>query len=253
MGKQSVLFIFSLVVFLMGGIGGYFALKIGEGKSLRLKIGLGLGSGFMLSIGLIDLLPEAVSESKNAYIMAIVGFAFFYVIEQVFKTHFCPSTEHNCPEHGKSLEPIGFFSFAGISIHSLIDGLAFGGALASSFKLGILVAIAVIAHKIPDGFCLGTLLLCKKYSRKIIVLLLSLFAIMTPLGALITYYGFAYGLSVNLGLVLGFTAGSFLYVAVADMLPEAHEIEGITKGENNKIILSVLFGILVGCLSIFIE
>ena len=186
--------------------------------------------------------------------MAMAGFAFFYVIEQVFKTHFCPSTEHNCPEHGHSIEPIGFLSFAGISIHSIIDGLAFGGALASSFKLGILVAVAIIVHKIPDGFCLSTLLLCKKYSTKTITLLLIMFAAMTPLGAVITYYGFAYGLNINIGLILGSTAGSFLYVATADMLPEAHQVDkDAGKGNNNKIILSVLLGILIGCLSIFIE
>jgi zinc transporter ZupT len=207
----------------------------------------------MLTIALVDMLKEASEFTHLAYLAAALGFGFFYVIEQIFETHFCPVNEHNCPEHGSSREVLGLVTLLSMSLHSLIDGLAIGTAFLTSLKLAVLVSVAVFVHKIPDGFCLGTLLLFKKYKKSAIWKYLSFFALMTPLGAVVTYYGFKTGLSVNPGLALGFATGSFIYIATTHMLPEAHSTTHSEESRGNQVMMSVLSGMALALLALFLE
>lgn len=234
----------------LGALGGYLALRVGRAGRKWMRLGLGSASGFMLSFALLQIMPEALSLTPYAHFMTVAGFAALYVIEHGFQTHFCPSAEEGCPEHGQSIEAVGFFTFLGISIHSLIDGIAIGAALVTSVNMGLLVAAAVILHKVPDGFCLGALLQCKGYKPKSAGTLLGAFSLATPLGALLTYYGLRFGGTVDTGLALGLAAGSFLYVATADMLPEAHT--GGDGGREWPIIVAVLVGMAAGSASLLL-
>lgn len=248
MKSSSILIGVSALVLVLAGFGAYLAAAVRNAGRVWMRRGLGFASGFMLSFALLEILPEALDLTPYAHFMAVAGFAVLYVIEHAFGTHFCPSAHEDCAGHDHAVEPVGLAMFLGITVHSVIDGIAIGAALATSVQMGVLVSAAVVFHKVPDGFCLGTLLESKDYPRRPSNILLALFCAATPVGAILAYVGLQLGGRVDLGLALGLAAGSFLYVATADMLPETHSV----GRREPSVIASVLVGIAVGSASLLL-
>lgn len=212
-----------------------------------LRNALGLASGFMLAFALVEILPDALEQSPQAHIAAAVGFVVFYMIERLFDIHLCPAGADECavPAHGDhSHAPLGPFALFGLGIHAVIDGLAIGGALVTSWRLAVLVTVAVALHKLPDGFCLGSLLGAAEEPVRFPWGKSLLFSAATPIGVLAAYAGLVGAQGPVIGLVLGFAAGSFLYVAAADLLPEAHhDLKG--RADRTEVMLAVIAGALV--------
>lgn len=228
--------------FSLGMVGTFIAVQLASLKKAWLNLGLGFGSGFLLAIAIGEMLPEAVEASSKAFFMVLLGFCLAYLLEHIFKStnfmHIHGAEEEDSPEI------IGFVAFLAISLHSLIDGIAIATALLSSFRVGIFVATAVVIHKIPDGFALGTLLIAKKHTKRSLLGLSFLLALATPVGAILSFY-LLKGLSLNAGLFLGLSAGTFIYISTAHMLPEAHH----AKAEAHmQISSSFIAGILLGLL-----
>lgn len=205
-----------------------------EGRSW-LNFGLGFGGGFLLAVALVDIIPEAAEQAKGAHIAVAVGFAIFFLIEQLFDAHFCPAGEVRC---GKDHSSTGFLAVVGMGLHGLIDGIAVASALLTDVRLAMLVSVAVLVHKVPDGFCLGTLLCAKGYTDRSTRRQLLIFSFTTPIGILVSYYALV-GTALNPGVALGLSAGSFVYIATSHLLPEAR----LGAAGTGQLVLSVLAGI----------
>ena len=244
MSEKSFLWLIVIVSLSLGLSGSFLAMSLAKAKKSWLNLGLGFGSGFLLAIAIAEMLPEAAKVSEYAYLMALLGFVFAYALEHIFKAtgvfHSHGSDEDDHPEDHP--EPMGFIAFFAISFHSLIDGIAIATALLSSFRLGIFVAIAVIVHKLPDGFTLGSLLVAKEYSKKMLLGLSFVLALATPVGAIFSYY-LLKGFSVNAGLFLGLSSGLFIYISTAHMLPEAHHAR---PPAHLQISSSFIVGVILG-------
>jgi zinc transporter ZupT len=108
-------------------------------------------------------------------------------------------------------------------------------------QLGAVVLLAVIIHKMPDGISITSILLSAGWDRKKVALLSVLFSLTTPAGALLAYV-FLRALSPeNIAVAIGISAGTFLAIATADILPQVHRIE-----ERNPLTLVFLmFGLAV--------
>jgi zinc and cadmium transporter len=129
----------------------------------------------------------------------------------------------------KSAKQLSWIGTAlGLTLHSLLDGLALGAAVAArsdgdSGLAGIGTALAIILHKPFDAMAVSTLMAtsgCSRFSRQ---MLNGLFALATPLGVVLFYLGashFASSNAVFLGCALAFCAGTFLCIASSDLLPE---------------------------------
>ena len=225
-------------VLALAGVWVASALRLGGRAWVRRA--LGFASGFMFAFALVDILPEALAESPQAHVAAVAGFVLFYVAERLFDIHLCPAGADDCATHEHSHGPVGGFALAGLATHSVVDGLAIGSALVASPRLAILVAVAVALHKVPDGFCMGSLL-CIEEQDKLRWDQALLFAAATPLGIVAAYAGLAGAEGSAVGLVLGLSAGSFLYIAAADLLPEAHmELRG--RGDRAWVMAAVVLG-----------
>jgi zinc transporter ZupT len=104
-------------------------------------------------------------------------------------------------------------------VHSLIEGL--GLAVGSTdVRLGAVILLSILAHKATAAFSLTSLFVLGEFPKKKSILLLLLFSLMTPLGALVMTPFFAYGSKIVVEVLTGLTAGTFLWVATGDMLPE---------------------------------
>merc|ERR1711991_1261007 len=109
-------------------------------------------------------------------------------------------------------------AFAAIAVHSLVDGVVIGGSFRVSATIGARVAVAIVLHKIPDGFVVASLLAASNRTRK--PLWVGALSCVTPLGAVLGY-SLLTGIPPSvLGGVLGFAAGTFLFISAAGIVPE---------------------------------
>lgn len=197
-------------------------------KEIELRYLIGFAAGVMIATAFFEILPEVERFDSTASIFLALGFFLLYVVEKSILIHTCGETE--CEIH----TPIGWVSLIGISAESLVDGMAIAVGFSASPVLGTTIAIAVSLHEIPRGFSTTVIMKNSGYGRKGIFAALGLDSALTPLGALI---GLTFP-ATFFGPIVAFTAGTFIYVGAADLLPDAH------KRFNVRVITSVLAGAL---------
>lgn len=211
--------LFSVLTFFSTVFGGLLALKNKE----RLHLIMSLTAGVLVGVAFFDILPEMFHLAVDAHLditpgllMLVGGFLLIHVLEKlaiINHAHEDEYVEHKHPT-------VGLISATGLSIHSFLDGVGIGLGFHVSSSVGILIAIAVIAHDFSDGLNTVTLMLTHKNTSKKALLLLLVDATTPVLGALSTYL-FTIPQNVLL-LYLGFFAGFLLYIGASDLLPEAH-------------------------------
>ena len=197
---------------------------------------LSFSAGVMLGAAFFHMLPEAVEEGGTSAIpFVVVGFLALYLAERFVLVHVCaepgpnrrlstagaPLPHHEDEhdhDHGAHADPDG----TGCDVHTLVDGFALGAA-STRPELGALVFVAILAHKIPNSFSLSAILLSEGYTRSRAVAMNAAFALMVPVGAGI------YVLLQELvhvqrftALALAGSAGTFLHLALSDILPDLH-------------------------------
>ncbi|MFF3571762.1 ZIP family metal transporter [Nocardia jiangxiensis] len=202
-------------------IGGLVAVRIGDRKHAV----LGLAAGVMLGVVPFDLLPEALEQTPQsiagvpiALVAAVVGFLTIHIIERAVAIHTAHEFEFGAHTHG--FESVGLLAAGGLIFHSTLDGLGIGLSFQAGTGVGTAVAIAVICHDFADGFNTFTITTLYGNARRRALLLLTLDALAPVAGATI-------GTLIRVppeatGLYLGYFAGFLLYLATADILPEAH-------------------------------
>jgi ZIP family zinc transporter/zinc and cadmium transporter len=177
---------------------------------------ISFAAGIMLTISFLHILPEAYEIFPNVWIATFIGFLCFYILQDIVMFHPCHDEE--CEIHR-----LGILSFIGLTTHSLLDGIAIAVGFEAGHNLGILTTIAVLLHEIPEGITITGILLHSKITKLKIWLYSLIVALATPMGA-ISGHLFIKNLPKEvLGFLLAFTAGSFIYLASADLLPETHK------------------------------
>jgi zinc and cadmium transporter len=200
--------------------GGWVALRVRDRRHLV----LGLAAGIMLGVVALDLLPEALRQETAQIFnvpaplaMFVAGFLALHIFERSVAIHRGHEAEYAEHHH----EPaVGLLAASGLVLHSFMDGLAIGAAFQAGGTIGFTVALAVIAHDFADGFNTYTVTALYGNDRRRALVLLVLDALAPVAGAVLT-------LLIDipptiLGLYLGLFAGFLLYLAVADILPQAH-------------------------------
>ena len=179
---------------------------------------LSFSAGVLLGAVFFHMLPE-IGEmlGENLGWPILVGFLLIFVMERFVFVHACE--ERDCDIH-----QMGIPAFMGISLHSLLDGLALGAGLMLP-QLGPVVLLAVIIHKMPDSISITSILLSVGWSRRKVAMLSLLFSLTTPVGALLAYFFFRALSPENVAIAIGISAGTFLAIATADILPQVHRIE----------------------------
>jgi zinc and cadmium transporter len=243
-----LLTVYCVLVLLASLAGGWFLLFI-HLTHTRLQIAVSFVAGLMLGIALLHFLPDADEQLHSLDLTAkwvLGGFLAMFFVQRFFHFHHHDLPEgdpedccghdhsHNHNEHAhtladksaKQLSWVG--TVLGLTLHSLLDGLALAAAVAAGAHgqarlAGLGVALVVILHKPFDAMAVSTLMAAGGSSRLSRHVLNGLFALASPLGAALFYVGashFAGGNVPVLGYSLAFCAGSFLCIASSDLLPE---------------------------------
>ncbi|WP_017597031.1 ZIP family metal transporter [Nocardiopsis lucentensis] len=172
-----------------------------------------LAAGALLGGALFHMLPEAVralGDGLAVYIWVALGILSFLVLEQFLNWHHChrPVGEHR---------PVGYLILIADAVHNLLGGLAVGGAFVVDVRLGIVTWLVAAAHEIPQE--LGDFgILVHSNWRPVRALAFNLFSALPFLGGGLIAYTAAD--SVDVAVLLPFAAGNFVYIAIADLLPE---------------------------------
>lgn len=198
-------------------IGGFLPL-LRDFSQKALALFLSFSAGVLLGAVFFHMLPETgriLAESMGWPILS--GFLLIFIMERFVFVHACE--EHECDIH-----QMGIPAFLGISLHSLLDGMALGAGLILP-QLGPVVLLAVIIHKMPDSMSISSILLAAGWNRRKVAILALLFSLTTPVGALITFVFFRSLAPEHVAIAIGISAGTFLAIATADILPQVHRIE----------------------------
>ncbi|WP_030746275.1 ZIP family metal transporter [Streptomyces griseus] len=213
----------ALGAFLMTLFGGWVAQRVTDRRHLV----LGLAGGLMLGVVGLDLLPEALEAAGDevfgvpqALLLFVGGFLFAHVVERLLATRRAAhGAETGKPAEGRTPQ-VGLVAAGAMVLHSLMDGIALGAAFQVGGGMGATVALAVVTHDFADGFNTYTLTsLYGNERRKALAMLLADAVAPVAGAALATLLTLPEEL---LGSYLGFFGGALLYLAAAEILPEAH-------------------------------
>src|SRR5437868_7125616 len=219
----------SLMAFLMTLIGGLAAMRVRDHRHLV----LGLAGGLMLGVVAFDLIPASLEMTDDRVFgvpAPMIGFAggflLLHVVEQAVAIHrghegeYAPHDHPGGHSHGGPQGKAGLLAACALVGHSLVDGLSIGLGFQSGMETGAFVALAVITHDFADGFNTFTAASLDRDDRRPALFLLLADAAAPIVGAALTLL-----ISVPdavLGPYLGLFAGVLLYLAAAEILPEAH-------------------------------
>ena len=222
--------LFSLLAMSSALIGTFVVLKFSEWARKHSILLIGFAAGVMLSIAFVHLLPESVEHNPNAIIYAFVGFLFMFAIQHFIFFH--PCHDDHCHVH------LGTLSTFGLSLHSFFDGIVISIGFGANAYIGLMTTIAIMLHKLPDGVTITGILMHSNKSIKQIICYSLTVAIFTPVGTLIGLF-FSNQIAHLIGSFLAFTAGTFIYLSAADLIPETH------KASNKKAGLCLLLGVII--------
>jgi len=214
----------SLLLGLGAGLADYLGgfLLVRRSPSARaLRYFVALGSGFMLSAALLEMLPEGMAVNPRwAPILILAGYCGVHLLEHTLVPHFHFGEETH---HHEFLSARTSYSvLLGLATHTFFDGIAIGSGFAISNWLGWILFLAVFLHKIPEGFTVASVMLAGGRSRAAALNSALFLGATTVAGVLVISL---FPALVKAGLPL--SAGVTLYVAATDLVPEVNREPGI--------------------------
>ena len=222
----------------LGSLGGLLTastfLLIGDALRIRLVPWfISYAVGTLLGVALLALLPEALSSlpPTNALGALLCGVLVFFLLEKLVLWRHCHDSQE-CEVHTSSAASLVII---GDAFHTFVDGALIAAAVLTSVPLGVTTALAVAAHEIPQEVGDFAILLRAGYSRTKAFTLNIVSAAGGVLGA-ITMLATSQTLPGVLPYVLSFAAGSFLYVAMSDLIPDLHR-GGVGGGPFRQLVL----------------
>ena len=229
-------------------IGGIVLVKSGAHRlgERFLKYLVALGAGFMLAAIFIEILPETVSiwtqtskgsDASQSVVGAMTLLLAGYLIIQLFEHTIAPHFHFGAETHPESfMKPsAAYTAIGGLWIHTFFDGVSIASAFLVNFRVGILVFIAILLHKMPEGFTVASIMLASGRSTKKALIATGAIGAATLAGVI----GVALldsKMSNAIGYALPFSAGVTLYVAASDLIPEVNH-----KEERNPTVSIVVF------------
>nr|WP_320131165.1 ZIP family metal transporter [uncultured Holophaga sp.] len=200
-------------------LGGWLVVKFLHGKAGLMRHLSGIAAGYLVSVTLVRIIPEAVEAGGESMMFwALGGFFLVHLIEHGISPHFHYGEETHV-HAGNAMT--GVLALIGLSLHSFMDGMAISAALLRGGGLGALVFMGVLLHRIPEGATISSIFLVRGFGNRGAILAAGGLALAAILGALCQDF-----LRIPLGPVLGLAGGLGLYVACADLLPEAQKEKG---------------------------
>jgi zinc and cadmium transporter len=229
-------------------LGGVVLVKSGAHRlgERFLKYLVALGAGFMLAAIFIEILPETINiwtstvpapTIARSVVGAMTLLLAGYLAIQLFEHTLAPHFHFGAETHPESfMRPsAAYTAVGGLWIHTFFDGVSIASAFLVNFKVGLLVFIAILLHKMPEGFTVASIMLASgRSSRKALVATAAIGA--ATLAGVVGVALLAAKMDSAVAYALPFSAGVTLYVAASDLIPEVNH-----KEERNPTVSIVVF------------
>jgi zinc and cadmium transporter len=210
---------FSMLAGALSLCGGLFLLKSKKSAKVA-NLAAAFAAGALLAAAFFDLLPEALEDAPSSELilgLALCGILAFFLLEQsIHWFHHHKHSESHAPAN--STVPL---LVIGDTIHNFVDGVAIAAAFLVSPAAGIVAALAVAAHEVPQEIGdFGVML--KSGVKKSKILLINLLSSLATVASAVVFFLFGEAVDMSVGAVLAVAAGFFIYIAVSDLIPEIH-------------------------------
>jgi len=240
------------------GLGSVITAIFGSRTERMISIFLSLAGGVMISIVLIELIPEAIEYSNIwvtivGLILGVLMVLFLHnIIDKISQTKASKSEPHETYadffhssemiEKKKSMLHSGVIMLFAIALHNVPEGLALGAAGYHDAALGFTLAIMIGLHNIPEGMAISAPLIAGGFSKTKAILLVTVAGATTVIGA---FAGYLIGGISSFALALSFAiaSGAMLYVVFGEILPQS-----IVTNKDKIPTIFALVGIVVGLL-----
>lgn len=194
---------------------GVFALYISDtlfGKIVTPLVALSAGA--LLGGAFLHIIPEIVEVSGDGlgiYVWILVGFSLFFFLEQFIHWHHCHKSQHH------HIKPVTYLVLVADGVHNFIDGLAIGTAFVIDIRLGVITTIITMLHEIPQELGDFGVLVHGGWKKGRALLFNFSSALMAVAGGIIAFF---LSKEINTTFLLAATAGTFIYIASSDLIPE---------------------------------
>ena len=185
--------------------------------------------GSMLGAAFLGILPHAISspyvkDPHDIFMAVLIGLLTFFLLEKLVVWRHCHSAD--CEAHGQedshSHHSAANLILIGDGVHNMLDGVVIAAAFMTNINLGIVTSLAIIAHEIPQELGDFAVLLHGGFDRKKALFYNLLSSLTSIIGAVVAYY-FLSQTSHVIPYLLAIAASSFIYIAVADLIPGLHK------------------------------
>ncbi len=185
-----------------------------------LKYFIAFGSGFLLAAVFLKMIPVSYEQSKLAPLFILIGYFLIHFFEHTTVPHFHFGEE----THTEFFVPrtVALSALMGLSTHAFFDGISIASGFLINPSLGVLIFLAIILHKIPEGFTIASLFLASGRSRNKALGSAFIIGAGTILGVVLMQ-----AVQAFVGYALALSAGVSIYVAASDLMPEVNKEKGI--------------------------
>jgi zinc and cadmium transporter len=202
--------------------------------------------GALLGAAFLEIIPQAfrIGPPHQAAGAILAGIFGFFVLEKLLLWRHCHTENcevHDAHDHGRS----GALIVVGDTVHNFVDGVLIAAAFLQSTELGIIAAVAIVAHEIPQEVGDFLILLHSGYTRARALALNLVSSAATIVGGLAGYYGLQLFGEWEAAL-LGVVASSMIYVAVADLIPGLHRRPELRDTAFQALLIALGIGSIAG-------
>lgn len=235
----------------IGGLGGGILLALRKKAFTHPQslLMISFAAGVMLATAFFDLLPEAAKMGRGLMFgWTLAGVVFLFLLEKSLLWYHHHGDDCAKDEDKQSAP---WIINIGDTFHNFIDGVVMGAAVVASPRLGIITALAVMAHEIPHEMADFGVMLAAGWSRRRTIVVNLISATVALLGAILAYY-LGTQIAEVLPMLLFFAGGMFIYLACSDLIPELHHAHAHGEVKNNSWQV-VVFCLGVGLIYILIK
>ncbi len=249
---ENIIFAFSLTI--LAGISTVLGVVVINKKNITddfLSKSLGFSAGVMLYVSLIEIFQKGNQNisiykgDKNGYLFTMIifllGIVFMMIIDKFIPHDVEVDKENN-------LLRLGIISALAVSIHNIPEGLATFASALYDKQLGLSISFAIAVHNIPEGIIIAIPIYTATKSKKQAFIATLLSGLSEPLGALIGFILFKdFFSNFIFGVIFAFVSGIMVYISINELIPCA-----LKYGEKKKVTLSFTIGMLVMGISLYL-
>lgn len=210
---------------------------------------MSFAAGVMISVSIVDLIPESIYYFKNIYQLQIIPFiCLFFIVLGIFLSIILDKWIKKINASNNTLYKVGIMSLFSLILHNIPEGIITFLTSSIDMKLGFTLTMAIAIHNIPEGISISVPIYYATKNRKKAIFYTLVSAFSEPLGAFLAFLFIAKYINFTLlGILLSLTAGVMLYISFYELLPIAFHYS-----HKGRTFFCFLIGLLLMMLKMFI-